>query len=240
MKRTLLFTAVFLSAFSALAYTPGDGEKTHTIEIHGKGLANSTFLFNKNVSDAGDEMDYAAGWGFNYGLGFSMYFGKVGFGVEGLMGNHRGAYAGTQANGDDYSSNVNLKITQVPVFFKLKSETGGFLEIGPQYNLVNEATYHFTTTGQTVDSAMTDYYAKSYFSAVLGAGFKIPVAKSRFSFTAGIRFQYSLTDLKGVDAMGIRFIDPFKYKTPQRTDAATAGFMLGVCYTIGEKKKETK
>jgi hypothetical protein len=75
---------------------------------------------------------------------------------------------------------------------------------------------------------------------VLGAGFKIPIAKSRVSVLAGLRLQYSWTDIKGVDALGVRFIDPFKYKTPETTNAATAGFMLGVCYTIGEKKKESK
>jgi hypothetical protein len=243
MKKTLLFAAVLLVSASASAYRNGDDKKSHTLEIHGKGLANSTFLFNKNISDAGNEQDYAAGWGFNYGLGLSMYFGNIGFGVEGLTGNHRGAYAGsldTPGGATDYSSNVNLKITQLPVFFKLKSETGGFLEIGPQYNIISEATYHYTSDGVQLDTAVTGYYSKSYISAVIGAGFKIPVAKSRFAILGGIRLQYSLTDLKGVDAQGVRFIDPFKYKAPETTTAATGGFMLGVVYTLGEKKKDSK
>lgn len=248
MKKLILFGVASLLATASFAYTPGDGDRKNTIEIQGKGLANSTFLFNKNISDAGDGQNYAAGWGFNYGAGFTMYFGNIGFGVEGLLGNHRGAYAGTQIIKDaagnvlstnDYSSNVNLKITQIPVFFKLKSEIGGYLEVGPQYNIISSATYHFTTDGSTMDTVMTNNFAKSYFSAVLGFGFKIPVAKSHFGIMAGLRLQYAFTDIKGVDATGTPFSDFFKYKDgPQTTSAATAGLTLGVVYTIGEKKKD--
>ena len=247
MKKIILFGVASSLATASFAYTPGDGDKKNTIEIQGKGLANSTFLFNKNISDAGDGQNYAAGWGFNYGVGLNMYFGNIGFGVEGLFGNHRGAYAGTEIVKDtlgnptstDYSSNVNLKVTQIPVFFKLKSEIGGYLEVGPQYNIISSATYHFTTDGSTMDTVMTTNFAKSYFSAVLGFGFKIPVAKSHFGIMAGIRLQYAFTDIKGVDATGTSFDNPFKYKDgPQTTSGATAGLMLGVVYTIGEKKKD--
>src|SRR3990167_1321474 len=112
-KKIILFSAVSAIATTCFA----DDEKKNTLEIHAKGSANSTFLFNSNISDAGGDQDYAAGWSFNYGAGVSMYFGKVaggdqdyaagwsfnygagvsmyfgkvGFAVEGLMGNHRAA-----------------------------------------------------------------------------------------------------------------------------------------------------
>lgn len=247
MKKIILLGITSFFAMTSFAFKLADGEKKNTLEIQGKGLANSTFLFNKNISDADDGQDYAAGWSLNYGLGVSMYFGNIGFGIEGLIGNHRGAYAGTLVTKDaagnvlsskNYSSNVNLKITQIPIFFKLKSEIGGYLEVGPQYNMISEASYHFTTDGLQTDSIMTDNFAKSYFSAVLGFGFKIPVAKSKFSVLAGIRLQYAFTDIKGVDATGVPFDDFFKYKTHESTSGATAGLMLGVVYTLGEKKKD--
>lgn len=244
MKKILLFSTMCIIASTCLA----DDEKKNTLEIHAKGSANSTFLFNSNISDAGGDQDYAAGWSFNYGAGVSMYFGKVGFAVEGLMGNHRAAYAGSFVTKDaggnvisttDYSSNINLKIMQIPVFFKLKSDIGGYLEIGPQYNLISEANYHYTTDGYQFDSVMTGSYAKSYFSAVIGFGFKIPVAKSNFSILAGARLQYAFSDLMGVDALGNEFVNPFVYKEgPGKTTGATGGLMLGVVYTIGEKKKD--
>ncbi len=247
MKKLILFSTLCLVASASFAYSPDD-DKKNTIEIHGKGSANCTFLFNNNISDAGGDQDYSAGWSFNYGLGVSMYFGNVGFGVEGLMGNHRGSYAGSfitkDASGNvisttNYSSNVNLKVTQIPVFFKLKSEIGGYLEVGPQYNIISEADYHYTADAVQIDTVMTSSFAKTYFSAVLGFGFKIPVAKSRFSVLGGLRLQYAFSDIKGVDALGREFVNPFVYKDgPAKTTGATAGLMLGVVYTFGEKKKD--
>ena len=251
MKKILLLTSAVFTTYAASAVSPGDGDKKNTIEFHGKGLANSTFLFNNNISDQGNTQDYAAGWGFNYGAGFTMYFGKCGFGVEGLFGNHTGAYAGSidvkdgagnVLSTEDYTSSVNLKITQIPVFFKMKSETGGYFEVGPQYNMISEANYHFSGSGTTMDTLVTNDYAKSYFSAVIGVGFKAGIPKTRFSILAGIRLQYSLTDLEGVDALGEAFKNPFTYKDPQTTSAATGGFVIGAVYTLGEKKakKEKK
>lgn len=244
MKKIILLSAMFAIASSAFA---GD-DKKNTLEIHAKGSANSTFLFNSNISDAGGDQDYAAGWSFNYGGGVSMYFGNIGFGVEGLLGNHRGAYAGSFVTKDaagnvinttNYSSNVNLKITQIPVFFKLKSDIGGYLEVGPQYNMISEANYHYTSDGVQFDSVMTGNFAKSYFSAVLGFGFKIPVAKSNFAILGGARLQYAFSDIKGVDALGVPFDNFFKYKEgPSTTTGATAGLMLGVVYTLGNKEKK--
>ena len=136
-------------------------------------------------------------------------------------------------------SNINLKITQIPVFFKLKSDIGGYLEIGPQYNIISEANYHYTSDGVQMDTAMTGSFAKSYFSAVLGFGFKIPVAKSNFSILAGARLQYAFSDIEGVDALGREFANPFVYKDgPAKTTGATAGLMLGVVYTLGNKEKK--
>jgi hypothetical protein len=231
-------------ATASYAWRAGDGDKKNTLEIQGKGSANSTFLFNNNISDAGDDQNYAAGWGFNYGLGVSMYFGNVGFGVEGLMGNHRGAYAGDikkVAGITEYTSNVNLEVIQIPVLFKLKSDIGAYLEVGPQYNTISKATYQYFESGLTKDSIIdvSSDYAKTYFSAVLGVGFNIPVAKSNFSVLAGLRLQYSFTDIEGVDAVGRSFDNnPLLYTDPQSTSAASAGLMLGVVYTLGNKKAD--
>ncbi len=240
MKKLFLLSAVLTIASASIA---GDGDKKNTLEIHAKGSANSTFLFNNNISDAGGDQDYAAGWSFNYGGGLSMYFGNIGFGVEGLLGNHRASYAGSFVTGTtstNYSSNVNLKIMQIPVFFKLKSDIGGYLEVGPQYNIISEANYHYTSDGVQYDTTMTSNFAKSYFSAVIGFGFKIPVAKSNFSILGGARIQYAFSDIKGVDALGVAFDNFFKYKEPGNTTGATAGLMLGVVYTLGNKEKKDK
>ena len=230
------------------AAAPGDDDKKNSIEIQGKGLANSTWLFNKHISDAGNEQDYAAGWGFNYGAAFNMYFGNVGFGVEALLGNHKGAYAGAidikDASGTvtstyNYTSNVNLKTTQIPVLFKLKNETGGYLEVGAQYNVISSGTFSYLDEATVITDtsySVSKNYVKNFFSGVLGFGFKIPIAKSRVGVVGGIRLQYGFTDLKGVDAMGRELNNPFFYKTGAKTAYASGGFTLGVVYSIGGPK----
>lgn len=243
MKKSLLLAAAFLAVVAKPAMA-GDGDKKTTLEIQGKGLANASFLLNKNVSDAGNIQDYAPGFCANYGLGVSLYFGNVGFGVEGLMGNTLGAYqgefdildtAGLAFSTQRYNSTVKLSVTEIPVFFKLKSEIGAYLEVGPQFTMINEAKYHYSTEGFKMDSVMSSSYATSYFSAVLGFGFKIPIAKTGLGILAGARLQYSLTDLQGVDALGQEFKNALIYDKPESTSAAKAGLMLGVVYTIGKK-----
>ena len=247
MKKVILLGTI--ACFCATSYTAKAGDGDHTIEIQAKGGANSTWLFNNNISNAGNEQNYAAGWGFNYGVAFNMYFGNVGFGVEGLLSNHKGAYSGaidikdtlgTLLKTINYTSNVNLKVTQIPVMFKWKSEIGGYLEIGPQFNMVTSAMYHYTddnTVKKDTSFSVANSYSKSFISAVIGFGFKIPIKKSRVSILGGIRLNYGLQDIKGIDALGRELIDPFVYpKGPEKTSAASGGLMLGVVYTLGEKK----
>ncbi len=230
------------------AAAPGDDDKKNSIEIQGKGLANSTWLFNKHISDAGNDQDYAAGWGFNYGVAFNMYFGNIGFGVEALLGNHKAGYAGAidtkDASGNvistyNYTSNVNLKTTQIPVMFKWKNETGGYMEIGAQYNMISSATFNYSNDATVKTDTSFDVaksYPKNFLSGVLGFGFKIPIAKSRIGILGGIRLQYGFSDLKGVDALGRELNNPFIYKTAEKTAYAAGGFTLGVVYTIGGPK----
>jgi hypothetical protein len=245
MKQKLLITGtlVLLSALSNAQDMPKPG-KVNTFEIQAKGLANSTWLFNKNISDIGDSQNYANGLGFNYGLGFNAYFGKVGVGIEGLMGNHIGGYAGTLEFKDssgavisktDYKSSVNIKTIQIPLLFKLKSDMLYF-ELGPQYNLISSAVYKFSGDGMNMDSTVTSNYASSFFSGIMGFGAKIKFGASPLSLNIGLRLQYSFTDLKGVDALGNDLSNPFYYKEQASTSAATGGLVFALTYQLGKKK----
>lgn len=230
----------FLSLFSF-----AQDAKDNTFELQAKGLVNSTWLFNKNISDTGDEMDYANGIGINYGLAFNAYFGNVGVGVEGLMGNHQGNYAGkiefkdmngTVVSTTNYTSSVNLKVIQIPVLFKLKSDHGAYFEVGPQFNMVSSANYSYKSNTFSGDTTVASHYASSYISGVLGFGFKIKFGESPLSMNAGLRLQYSFTDLKGVDGMGRDLSDPLYYKSHQNTSAATGGVVIALTYQLNKKK----
>lgn len=229
MKKIVLAGGLLLGLLSAQAQeSAGSGsEKSNTYEISVKGLANSTWLFNSNISGMGNEQDYDMAWGFNYGAGFTAYFGSIGVGVEAIMGNHAAAYQGTYELKDtagpvvttyysvDYKSHVNLSTMEIPVFFKLRSASGGaYLEVGPSYNIVTKATY--TSTGEPTTDLMaapyggsfattkdvTDKYANNYIAAIIGFGLKFRISDSPVTITTGLRLRYGFTDLKGVDGVG--------------------------------------
>lgn len=234
---------MYFLSFAALAQDQPAG-KENTFEIQAKGLGNSTWLFNSNISDLGDEQDYANGIGINYGLGFNAYFGKLGIGIEGLMGNHIGSYAGTLefkdstgavVNKIDYTSSVNLKTIQIPLMFKLKSDILYF-ELGPQYNLISSAVYKRSGDGIEADTAVTTNYASSFISALVGFGAKIKFGESPLSMNIGLRFQYSFTDLEGVDALGNDLGNSILYKDYANTSAASGGVVIGLTYQLGGKK----
>ncbi len=244
MKKITFFAIAATISLSSIAQeTP---KKENIFELQAKGLANSTWLFNTNISNTGESQDYAMGWGFNYGLAFNAYFGMVGFGVEGLMGNHTGAYAGKLEMRDtagvllgknDYTSSVNLKTTQIPLMFKLRSTGGAYLELGGQYNMISGADYKRTGTNINADTTVANYFSDSYISGVLGFGAGIAIKESPVSILVGVRFNYSLTDLKGVDALGQDLSNAFIYNKYEPTAAASGGLTLGVIYRLNHKKK---
>jgi hypothetical protein len=243
-KTKLLIGTISFLSFTVFAQEMPKPGKKNTFEIQAKGLGNSTWLFNKNISDLGDAQNYANGIGINYGLAFNAYFGNVGVGIEGLMGNHQGNYAGTIEFKDstgatvskaDYKSSINLKTIQIPLLFKLKSENGAYLEVGPQYNIISSADYHRTGTNINADTVVTSNYASSYLSGVFGVGVKIRFGTTPLSMNVGLRFQYSFTDLQGVDALGQELKNTFNYSNYQSTNAASGGLVLALVYRLGGK-----
>ena len=202
-----------------------------------KGSYNSTWLFNKNISDQGAEQDYAMAWGSNYGLGASVYFGAIGLGVDFLRGTHTGGYAGDFLG--KYSSNVKLNVTQIPLMLKLKSENGAYIELGAQVNSISKATYTFDYTDSDIydnSSDETSNYSKSFTSAVLGFGANVKLMKAiPLAANVGVRLQYGFSDAEGVDALGSNLDNSLLYPTYEKTNAVSGGIMFGLNYTFETK-----
>jgi hypothetical protein len=239
IKRCSLLTATF--AIAVILSMPKNAF-TQNLEIGLKGSYKSTWLFNKNVSDRGDIADYAAGWGYNYGLGATFYFNsKLGFGVDGLLNLHSGNYAGTMDSNRTYTSDVKINSLEIPVLFKLRNATGAFFEVGPQIGLVSGARYdffqHYTNgSGMNIDNDttfnVTSTYSGTNISAVLGFGISIKLV-SRLALKTGIRLEYGLTDLKGVDSFGEDFRNFFFYPSPETTNSAAGSLFVNLTWTFG-------
>ncbi len=196
------------------------------LEAQGKSIISSTWLINNNISDKGDEQDYAPGWGTTYGVGINGYFKSVGLGVEILGGTHKGAYKGSIL-GTDYTSEVQLKQFQIPILLKLRGESGGYFEIGPQFNIISSATYTYDDGLINYNKNVKSTY-QNYTSVVMGFGANVQLSKSiPLGLMMGMRLNYGFTDAKGVDAQGFNLSN---YPTYQKTMAVSAGLQLGLSY----------
>ena len=232
--RKKILTLAFL-AFTVL------GMQAQNFEVGVKGSYKSTWLFNNNISDQGDVQDYAAGWGYNYGLGFNYYFNdRLGMGIDVLMNHHTGHYAGTDTATHSFTSWATINSMDIPVMFKMRSDNGGYLEVGPMFSSISSTMFDFnqeytvgTTTFTNNFSHKADSnYAKSNICAVLGFGTKIKLG-GHFLMQVGFRLEYGLTDLKGLDAYGISLRNALIYPTKASTNSAAAGLMVGFVYSFG-------
>jgi hypothetical protein len=223
---------------ASLLFAGAQAQAQLSIDANVKGLYNSTWLFNKNISDQGTSQDYAMGWGSNVGVGATVYYGPIGFGLEFLTGSHTGGYAGENIVGK-YTSNAKLNVTQIPLLLKFKSENGAYLELGAQVNNVRKATYSIDYTNSDIfdnTSDQTTNYAKTYTSALLGFGANVRLVKAiPLSLNLGLRLQYGFTDAKGVDALNNRLNNTLIYPTYQKTNAVSGGLVFGVTYTFEPK-----
>lgn len=193
-----------------------------------KGMESSTWLLNKNISDKGAEQDYAPGWGTTFGLGINGYFKSVGLGVELLAGTHKGAYKGSVAT-IDYTSDVQLKQFQIPILLKLRGESGGYFEIGPQFNIISSATYTYDGLVNWTKNVKSSY--QNYTSVVMGFGANIQLSKSiPLGLIMGMRLNYGFADAKGVDAFSNSLSSSIFYPTYKKTMAVSAGLQIGLSY----------
>jgi hypothetical protein len=232
MKKIILCASLFFIVANAQAQLSIDGGV--------KGSYNSTWLFNKNISDQGTSQDYAMGWGYNVGGGATVYYGPIGLGVEFLTGTHTGGYAGETLLGK-YTSNVKLNVTQIPLLLKLKSKvTGPYVELGAQFNTISKATYNRTYDNSSLlnvsDGEVSDEYSKTFTSAVLGFGINMRWSESLpLNIHAGLRLNYGFSDAKGVDAQRVSLSEKLVYPTYQKTNAVSGGLVFGLTYTFEPK-----
>ena len=203
--------------------------QTLTFDVAAKYAYSATAMFNKNISDLGASQDYDVAYSQNYGLAGTLNFGKIGLGVEYLMGNFKAGYQGEQPNiGGAYTSNIDLKITQIPVYLRLGGSKGSFGEFGVVMNNVKSATY--TNSNYLIDPApdVTNQY-QNFMGYMIGVGGRFGILDLPVLVSVSARFMYSTADAKGVDALGL---DLDLYNTTYKSNAASVGLHAGVVYSI--------
>lgn len=221
---------IFVS-IALLGCVAGAKAQALTYDVSAKYAYSATGMFNKSISDLGASQDYDVAFSSNYGLAGTLNFGKVGVGVEYLMGNFKAGYQGDQVLvGGAYTSNVDLKISQIPIYLRLGGSKGSFGEFGVVMNNVKSATY--TNSNYTIDPAIPNYAEGKYqnfMGYMIGVGGRFGILELPVMVSVSARFMYSTADAKGVDALGS---DLNLYNPYNKTNAASVGLHVGVVYSI--------
>lgn len=215
MKKLALFFV--LVGFSVMSF----GQ----LYLGGQFAYNSTWLMNKQVFDEGSEINIAASYGNYYGLVGGYYFSDD-FGLEfncnfnKIEQKYTGSidYYFSDTLRNAYNSSTVLKTMDIPVLFKFGQKS--YFELGTVIQIVNKATYSRTFDEVNVlnpgwynsmiypFSNLSNEGVKSTFNNVgfgvafgFGANFNIieDVLKCNF----GMRFNYILTDLEGINGLGL-------------------------------------
>lgn len=204
-----------------------------------KGSFASTWLFNNHVSDAASgEQDYFPSFGDSYGLSAAIFFNKkIGIEMNFFYASHRQQYEGRTPDSYniEYKSETSYNKIDIPILFKFKSATGGYLEIGPQYSIITNPNYYYIESDGTGWTGEIDsLFEKTAIIGLIGVGVDIELVAG-LALTTALRFSMSITDLKGVDAFGQDLSDKSIYPKYRPTHSAAAGFLIGLTYRIGKK-----
>lgn len=213
----------------------------------------STWLVNKNVSDQGDELDFAVTFGGQLGVNGSYYFSdKMGVGFGLLFSGHNQKYTGEFGPDDSYEAKVKLRYLDVPLMIRFGGGSGGaYFEMGPQFGFLMSAKEQFESTPASTsdyeDKNIKDNLKSMNIAGVIGFGVDID-ASENVSVTTGLRLGWGFTDVttkySEIEASALAFADQlslpsafahvddegdFKYKSTSR---AFGGLFLGVSYKI--------
>ncbi len=239
-KKGFLF---FLLFFSVITFC---NSQSFTLGLTGQ--AKNTWLVNTAVLGASVQQEAKPSFGFDGGVTATMYFQQqidtyFGVGVDVLFGNFKQRYSGRVSNSptlSTYNSNVNLLFIDLPVYGKMVTRYGAYIEAGVQFSLLVNGAYK-STGGFEASTNVTNKFAPFYYGPLLGVGTDFPLTDDLY-FIAGLRFMYGISDLKGVDGQGndINIPQPNQPDyTGAKTHAASLTLNVGVYYRfdVGEYGK---
>lgn len=244
MKRAFVLLAI-LAAFSASSQNVKHGGWNQQIEVGAVVALNSTWMFNSAVGKLDDgvsDLEFTFGWSvagsgayrFNelIAVGLAVDYFNAGQKYSGLIG----------AASTPYESKVSLTGVNLPIYAKIMSKGGAYVEIGWQFGFITGARY--TRTGTVVGANVEGEDVSSTYSSValsphlaFGVDFTL---SDEFIITAGIRANYSVNNIGGVDGLGNEIanypntnpdtpISP-NDTPPGNTGLLSAGIFLGARY----------
>jgi hypothetical protein len=185
---------------------------------------NSSWLMNKQVFDQDAEMDVAITFGNFYGIiagyNFTDKFGvEINANVNNINQDYEGELKYPVLNEiNTYVSSIQISTLDVPVLAKFGYDN--YFEVGPVLQLVNSASFtrvfdnssNLTTNvyngnlfipSEVDRREMTDYFSQQNIAIAFGFGTKIDIIQYKLQLNLGVRFQYTITDMQGINGLGV-------------------------------------
>ena len=245
MKKNLLIVLLAFIGFTAPA---------QDISLGLKGSFYSSWLFNKNISDQGDNLNYASTFSTTFGAqGLFMFSETYGLNTELVLASHKQKYDGYSGTEDNvFSNEIKLSYIDIPVLFRVSSPKGPYFELGPQMSLLTGAreTFNFEKSDDNdySDKDVKDDFAGFGISGILGFGVDIKLS-DKINLTTGLRFGYMFTDatneytdLEAADLLTkdvLSNVAAFSHTTQKggfdyaRSNRAFGGVQIGIQYALG-------
>ncbi len=264
MKKTLLILLVTGYGYFASA---------QSLDLGLRGGAASTWLMNSNVFNAGSDQDVVSSISPEFGFHSEFNFlGGTGVELEVIYSKYTQKYKGAfidagglyqnttgliptniYINGESFTASTQLTMIKIPLLFHYEAKGGFSLEVGPEYCMINDATYSATySNGLPSSPSSVSYSTKGSFgssslNAVLGFGWNIKLTPAgNWCLLADLRFEYGLNDIRGTDGHGEDLnnasTNPVyvsysggtpRYSSYKSTNLLEGSFSVGVFYRIG-------
>lgn len=225
-------------------------------EVGLNGGVATTWLLNNNVFDQGPNLNPNFSMGWSSGMVGSFYFSKsIGVGAELNYSAVNQQYDG-MIDGLNYDAINSLKYYELPLLFKLKTESGFYFEAGPQFDFLQSASENFEMSPANPAVDYTGMDIKTGLSgmvmgAVFGFGGRFPLS-NHLLLTGGLRFFAGLTDateeqsetefLQNLQddklgiAAGFAHTDQQGNFHYEKTTLATGGIQIGLLYSFANLK----
>ncbi|MEO6191348.1 MAG: hypothetical protein ABIO44_14460 [Saprospiraceae bacterium] len=178
------------------------------------GLLNSKLTKDKNYS-------YHINTGGGIGAKFGMYIGlNNGFTFDFMYNKLSQGFdydIGTLTN----DQKITWKNYDISLLYRHQSN-GAYIEVGPQYSIVNSVTNEDSNDPTHTDVA--NFYNKNYFSAVFGTGGYI-FGVDNFTLMLGIKIGYALTDFVNEQGKLLNFPTPKQAEFTARDSKTNPAFV---------------
>jgi hypothetical protein len=169
-------------------------------------------MFNKNLSDNGDRVDYKGTFTRGFGVTAIQYLNEtvgveVGIGVNNISQRTQGEFEvqfGPETVSSDYVFETRVSYLEIPVLFKALSEGGAYFEVGPMLmmhrgeneeliEVSNPDAEDFFDSQADLDDAAEDDFSSSLLFGVIGFGMNFDLAEN-LMMGVGLRLAYSFSD----------------------------------------------